>query len=173
MAISKGKFVDIELSSGQILRTFSNVMLGEGDNTANRFGVRIFDHGEPVTLSGASCIAYFIRSDGITLVLNGVVSQNTAYIDLPEAAYAQIGVYTLTIKITGSGYASTVLMIDGTIVETTSGSLSDPESSFPDPAEYLEYVERAEAAAAEIENFIISASQITGTRYKITVTVNT
>lgn len=170
MAIFNEDIVNVDLQGGNLQRGYLNMQVGEGDGSANRFGVNVLNGGEPASLSGASCVGYFIRPDGITLVLNGTVSGNKAYVDLPAAAYAKEGNFSLAIKITGSGYENTLRIVEGTVINTTTGEISDPAGQLPSLEQYEEAVEDAEAAAEIIESMHVAATQITGTRYKIEIT---
>ena len=111
----------------------------------------------------------FIRPDGVTLVLTGTVSENEAYIDLPAAAYSVPGSFTLSIKISGSGFNSTVRVVDGTIIDTTTGEIVD-NSVIIDISEWETMIEESAAAVEDIAAISVSSAQITGTRYKIIVT---
>lgn len=164
--------VNIELESGTLFRTFSNKAIGGGDDSGNRYGVKLLRNGEPVSMAGAACIGYFIRADGITLVINGTINNGIAYVELPAAAYAVGGNFTLAIKITGTGFAETMRIVDGTVVLTTTGAISDPASEIPSLADLLAVIGRAETAAEEIADLSITATQISGTRYKIAVTID-
>ena len=161
---------DIDLNTGTVHRSFQNMSIGEGDEKANRYGVRIVRNGEPVTLSGVSVVGYFIRSDGSSVVISGSVNGNIAYVDLPEACYVYDGNFTLSIKLATSNETATIRIVDGTVVNTVEGSIIDPGSVVPDLSAFTALVEAAEAAAEVIEGFSISEEQITGTRYKIIVT---
>ena len=99
MSIRNERIIDVDLKKGTLFRSFALNLLGEGDISGDRLGVRIFDNGEPASLSGTQCVCTFIRPDGITLLLEGEISGNTAYIDLPQAAYAKAGQIKLTIKL--------------------------------------------------------------------------
>lgn len=170
MAIIKDDIADVDLMGGNISRTYLASKIGEGDKQADRFGARLFKNKEPVSLIGASCVGYFIRPDGITLVIEGTTSENIVSVVLPQAAYAVSGNFTLTIKISGDDFTNTVRIIDGTIADTTTARISDPTEEFPDPEEYEEAVEAAEAAAAVVNGLTVTASLIWATRYKISVT---
>lgn len=167
--MEKKNIADIDLNQGTILRSFQNRIIGEGDDSADVFGVRIFEDGAAVSLAGAVCFGYFIRPDGITLVLSGSVSGNTAEVSLPSAAYAKEGNFTLAIKVSGSGYADTMRIVDGTVVNTSTGEIADPAQSVPSLQELLAVISDAEDAADAIEALSVSATQIEGTRYKISV----
>lgn len=170
MALYHSDIIDIDLESGTVHRSFSNRIIGEGDNNANRYGFRLRRGGEPVSLAGGACVGYFIRNDGITLVITGMVSNDVAYVELPEAAYAAEGNFSLAIKLTGPGFAGTMRIVDGTVVNTTTEAISDPSSEIPSIEDLLAVIERAEDAATDINSLSVTVSQIAGTRYKVTVT---
>ena len=173
MAIFMEDILDIDLIGGGFHRSFMNHALGAGDTAGNVFGVRLLKNGEPTSMVGAACIGYFIRADGNTLVINGNVSDGKAYVTLPAAAYAIEGQFTLAIKVSGTGFADTMRIVDGTIVPTTTSPIFDPSSDVPSLEDLMDVIERAENAADEIDKISISATQITGTRYKIAVTIQT
>ena len=173
MAVCKEDYLDIDLITGTTARTFMNKAIGEGDANGNRYGVRLFKDKTPEVITGKTCVGYFIRPDGITLIINGAVNENTAYVELPAAAYAIPGSFTLTIKIASSDFVETVRIVDGTIVDTFTGSIYDPASEIPSVEEFLEYIDDAEAAAEDIAKYSVTVTQITGTRYKIGVSKTT
>ena len=171
MAYYREDIGDIELESGSVFRSFNNKMIASGDVSGNRYGVRLLKGGEPVSMTGAACVGYFIRADGITLVINGAVSGGVAYVELPAAAYAVGGNFTLAVKVSGTGFAETMRIVDGTVVLTTTGAISDPSSEVPSLADLMAVISRAETAAAAIDNISVASTQISGTRYKIAVTI--
>lgn len=171
MAIYKENYVPIDISDRCIHRNHWNWMIGEGDNSADRIGADVYENGEPVQLTGAVCTGYFVRPDGITLIIEGSVEGNRAYVDLPEAAYAVEGNYCLTIKINGTGFSATMRIVDGTVVSTTTEKLNDPAESIPDLNDLLAVISQAEDAAEEIAGYAVTATLIEGTRYGITFTV--
>lgn len=60
MAIYKDSIIPIEMKNGQIHRCYTNRIIGEGDNKADRFGVRILKDGQPANLTGTSCIGFLL-----------------------------------------------------------------------------------------------------------------
>lgn len=165
----KTDIAEIDLNQANVCRSFINKQIGEGDVNADRIGVRIMRNGVPEDMTGAACIGFFIRPDGVTLVINGTVSGNVAYIELPSAAYCKEGNFTLAIKISGTGYNGTVRIVDGTVVNVTTGTLADPSSQIPSVSAFEDMLDDAESAAATVSGLTVSASQISGTRYKISV----
>ena len=166
--MNRTDLVDVELKSGSVFRSFLNRNIGDGDVYGNRYGVRILNGGEPVDMTGAACVGYFIRADGVTLVIAGETGDSMASVLLPPACYAVEGSFTLAIKVSGTGFSGTMRIIDGTVCNVTTGQINDPSSEVPSLADYETLVERAEAAPAAMLD--ITAAQISGTRYKFTVT---
>ena len=171
MAIFKENYLPVDIANLNVHRNFKNLTIGEGDNSADRFGVDVYKNGEPEQLTGCVCTGYFIRADGITLILMGSVSGNKAYVDLPEAAYAKEGNYCLAIKVSGAGFSATMRIVDGTVMTTTTGKIDDQENAIPDIDELLAVISQAEDAAEEIAGYSVTAAQIEGTRYGITFSV--
>lgn len=169
MAIYKNDFVDIDLETGTVFRSFLNKTLGEGDAAGDRFGVRVLRNGAEVDLTGVSVVGYFIRANGSTETITGSRSGSRCWVELPQACYVYEGGFTLSIKLTIGGTTVTARIVDGTVVDTVMGSLNDPGGVIPDLSDWTALVTRAEAAAAKIESFNITETLITGTRYRIGV----
>ena len=169
MALNKTDILDIELKGGSVSRSFLNKQIGEGDISGDLFGVRVFENGESVNLTGVSCVGYFIKPDGTTVVINGSVNGNAAYVILPQSCYAATGNFQLSIKLSGGGITMTARIVDGTIVDTVIGSIVDPGSVIPDLASWTALVSSANTAATNIGKIHIENELIEGTRYKIKV----
>lgn len=169
MSVFLEDIIDIDVKTGNVHRSFMNHALGEGDASGNRFGVRVLRNREEVDLSGVTVVGYFIRSNGTTEVISGNRSGAVCWVDLPQACYAVNGNFQLSIKLTGGGITTTARIVDGTVVDTVLGDISDPGGVIPDLSSWTALVERAEAAAAKIESFNITETLITGTRYRIGV----
>ena len=169
--MNRTDMVDVELKSGSVFRSFLNRNIGEGDVYGNRYGVKILNNGEPVDMNGAACVAYFIRADGVTLVIAGETGDSMASVLLPPACYAVEGSFTLAIKVAGTGFSGTMRIIDGTVCNVTTGQINDPSSEVPSLASYEEWVIRAEEAPAAMIDIV--PSLISGTRYQLAVTRQT
>ena len=83
--------IDIDLNRGGFHRSFLNHSIGKGDLKANRFGVRLFRDGEPVSLVNASCEGFFMSPHDEHILISGTTlthtEGNVAYLDLPQACY--------------------------------------------------------------------------------------
>ena len=145
MAIYNEDIIDVELTGGNIARSFMKKTIGEGDALANRFGIRAYRNGVAENLGG-TCLGLFIRADGGTLPVEGVVSGNEAYVELPQACYAVEGQFALSIKVINGNATGTLRIVDGVVDNTTTGSTVDPGTVIPS----------IEALIAEIEAAIAS-----------------
>lgn len=134
--------VDVELTSGNIHRSFANKAIGEGDENANRFGVRILKNGQPVNIETSSCEALFMAPDGSNILISGStytgISGNTAWVQLPQACYVTEGPYSLAIKIVGTDVTGTVRIVDGIVVNTGVTGAVAPTESVPTYQEILD-----------------------------------
>lgn len=171
MSALKVDIVDIDLDSGSVHRSFAQKTLSEADANGNTYGIRLFRKGQPVNIGGATCMGYFIRNgNGDTVVINGgMFSGNEAYITLPASCYVYEGAFTLVIKLVGSGWTEAMRIVDGTVVNSVEGSPVDPGSVVPSLDSLMAVIGRAEAAADEIADIDIYASQIEGDNYEIVV----
>lgn len=155
MAVYKEDFVDIELNSGNISRSFMNRSIGEGDINANRFGVHVFRNGEPEQLNGSRCEGYFIRSTGETVPISGAVNGNSAWVDLPAACYAYEGQFALAIKLIGGTVTGTMRIVDGVVVNTTTGAVVDPGTIIPSIEQLIALIdETVQSIPPEYDNFV-------------------
>ena len=132
MANYRNDFADVNLETGTICRNFMNHSIGSGDALGDRFGVRVFRNGEPVSLGG-TVAGYFVRNTtGETVVISsGVVSGNEAYVTLPAACYAVEGSFTLAIKVTSGSETVTMRIVDGVVSRTNTSVTVDPGTLVP------------------------------------------
>ena len=155
--IYQNDIISMDLNRGSVHRSFLNHAISSNDIFGNRFGMRLFKGGEEVDVSMASCIGYFIRADGETVVINGGLAQtdNALSVWLPQSCYAVEGNFTLTLKVSKTeqnGTITTALrIIDGTVINTTTGTLIDPGTVVPalTVAAIVEKISECEAAAQQ------------------------
>ena len=150
MGVYWEEIIDIELESGTLHRSFMNHAIGKGDNMGNRYGMRLFRNGEPVDLSNATCMGFFIDPHGTPILISGSsythVSGNEAYVQLPQACYNYEGQFTLSIKVIDPEVTETTRIIDGTIVNTGVDNAVAPTGSVPSYQEILALYDRMQAA---------------------------
>lgn len=121
-------------------------MLVSGDNKANRIGVKLFDYGQPYNPGGGNCYGFVLRRDGATVpILDGVISGNEMYIDLPEAAYAVQGSVVISISHVTPTNTTTVFVGTGSVIRTQSGTVIDPGEVTLDVNTLIQSIEAAVA----------------------------
>lgn len=125
--------LDLNDRSG-IHRSFIEHMIGTNDIRGNRIGVKLTRNGNPIDVSDFSCIGYFMRADGETVVINGGTADENGVLSvhLPQACYAVEGQFSLALKITGGGHTGTIRIVDGTVMKTTAGDIIDPGDVVPE-----------------------------------------
>lgn len=122
-------------------------MLGSQDEQAHRFEVEVKRGSEAVDLAGASVNGYFIRAGGETVMLTGGVEDGIAYVVLSDSCYRVPGHFSFAMKIQVGNVRHTVLWYEGTVGQTSSDSLVDPENVIPSLDDLLAQIERTEQAA--------------------------
>lgn len=142
--------MDIELKSGSLHRSFLNCTLGEADNNANRFGVRLYRNSEPVNVEDSNVMGLFMAPSGTNYLISETTYQgstgksgNMAYVTLPEDCYAVEGQFSLAIKLIGGGVTGTMRIVDGVISRTGSTGAVAPTSSIPTSEEIIAAYEEA------------------------------
>lgn len=96
------------------------------DNMGNRIGVRMFNNKTPVNLTG-NVTAYCVLASGISVPVAGTVSGNSAYIDLPNAAYAVPGTINIIIKNVNGSTVTTIAAITSSVIGI-GGVVADPSA---------------------------------------------
>lgn len=167
IAVFHEDFVNVDLDTGTIHRSFVCKMIGEGDQNGNRFGVKLYRGTREIDVTDATCVGYFLRPDGETVVLNGATRNNEAFVTVPRACYVYEGAYTLIIKVVSGTQTATVRIIDGMVVETVQGDLVDPGGVIPDVADLMAVVDDINAAIDDVNNVTIRAELIEETEYRI------
>ena len=150
MAIYHEDLIDVELSSGTISRSFLNHAIGEGDDMANRFGVRLFRDGEPVSAEDSEVIGLFMAPSGVNFLISETTyegstgkSGNAAWVQLPEDCYAVEGQFSLAIKLGGGNVIGTMRIVDGTVSRTGASGAVAPTGSIPTSEEIIAAFEAA------------------------------
>ena len=155
MALYREDIISIELESGTIHRSYMNHSIGLGDNLANRFGVRLFRNGEEVSTNGASCQGIFVPPAGNPILISGNTytgtSENVAWVQLPQACYAEEGNFSLAIKVIGGGVTGTMRIVDGMVDNTGSGTPVAPTETVPTYQEIIALYDEMVTATEEAE----------------------
>lgn len=115
------------------------------DSDANLIGVRVFDGGNPATLSGAVS-ATLIRPDEQTVPIAGEINGNAVSVVLPQAAYAYNGQFSIVIKVTDGSEVTTVCAAVGTIFRSETEAVVDPGTLITDINALIAQIETAVAS---------------------------
>lgn len=95
------------------------------DNKGNLIGVRVFDNGEPYAISG-NAVGYCILANGASILVSGTVSENKAWIVLPDTAYAVPGPINIILKVArGTDEVSTLAAVTSSVIGI-GGLVADP-----------------------------------------------
>ena len=123
MAITMTRSYSVDLQKGAehaVLRA----PLATMDNQAHIFEVQVDNGGEAADLSGAVCEAYFIRADGVTVMLDGAVSGSTATVTLGANCYAVPGRFELAVKLTQGDTVHTILRVEGSVTASRTDAMT-------------------------------------------------
>lgn len=115
----------VDLADG-LLPENNLVVIAAGDEMANKFIASVYSEGTEVSLSGETCTGYFIRPDGVTVVINGTTESNRAIVVLPAECYYYAGHFVLSINVGGT----TVRHIEGNVVVTSSERILDDGETY-------------------------------------------
>ena len=151
--------VNVDISQS-VYRSYVGDVLGKGEQSTNRYGANVYRSGSAVSLSGYTVTGHFIRRDLERIVITGVISGNTVYVDLTPACYAVQGTFSLAIKIkSGTAEAQTVRIVEGYIRLTEAGET--PGESLPTMGKLMDQIATLERAADEAEAVIAEARDAT------------
>lgn len=175
MAYYREDIVDIELSSGTVFRSFIPNVIGEGDEMANRFGVRLFRDGEPVNIGSGQCQGFFMAPNGTNILISGSsytgVDANKAWVQLPQGCYTYEGQFALAIKLIGGGVTGTMRIVDGVVSDTGATGAVMPTSQVPTSAEIIAAYEDAVAVIDNSVRFDITQSLTTAEKERATANI--
>lgn len=116
------------------------------DNMANRIGVEVYDGRSAADLSGI-VLGYIIRADNTTVVVDGSLSGNKVWVDLPESAYAVPGQIQIAIRLVSGTTKSVLAACIGYVTRSATDIIIDPGNVVPDLTELLAVIGRCEQAA--------------------------
>jgi lysophospholipase L1-like esterase len=99
------------------------------DNNGNRIGVKIFENGQPATVTG-TVTGRCILADDSTVNVNGSLEttdgQSLCYIDIPQGVLLVPGTLKISMQLTDSGTITTLLAIVTTVYTTKTDNVITP-----------------------------------------------
>ena len=139
-------------------RTLIRPALLTGDSQAHTFRLAVKRGGVNAAITGASVSAYFVRADGVTVLITGSVEGSVALVTLPEGCYRVPGRFQLVVKLALDGAVIAVFWGDGAVAASDTDAILDEEGVIPSLDEVLAQVAAAEAAAASANSAASSAN---------------
>ena len=121
IAETKTSRVDIRQGAAHLVL---RAPLATMDNMAHVFEAQVYDGDAAADLSGATCEAYFIRADGVTVMLDGTVSGSTASVTLGANCYAVPGRFELAVKLTQGDVTHTILRAEGSVTTSRTDAMT-------------------------------------------------
>lgn len=115
------------------------------DNAGNLIGVTLTRDGEDYS-GGGSVSANVIRSDGRTVAVSGALSEKTATVVLPQAAYAVPGVVSIVVKLTASGQVTTIAALVANVYRSSTDTAIDPGTIIPSIQSLISQINTAVAS---------------------------
>lgn len=85
------------------------------DSLAHVFSVTVTQGNANIALTGAKCTGYFIRSDKVTIPIDGTVSGNVASVTLLPNCYAVSGRFFLHVKLISGSVVHSILRVEGSV----------------------------------------------------------
>ena len=116
------------------------------DNVGNLVGVKVYDNGAEVTLSG-SVTGYCVLADGTTVPVAGTRSGNQAYILLPQSALSIPGYIGITLKLVDGSTITTLLSIIATVYQSQTDDVITPSQQV-----ITDWSQQIAAALQEVED---------------------
>lgn len=150
MQFEKWYTVDLEKPQNRIAEL--GFLLFNGDNDSVRLGVELRRNGSAETVSG-TVKGLVLMPNGTALAdITGDKSENRAWVDLPEPAFALEGRIQIAIRITDGTEKTVVLAAAGTVRRTSSAIAYDPDAEIPtwgDVQDKMDEMDAARQAAEE------------------------
>lgn len=148
MALASELNYTADLLSGLVRRVRMEPLLAAGDEGAHCIRVHLKDGAQDADLSGATCAAYIVRADSVTVPVSGVVDGSTVSITLPKAAYNVPGWMRVVVRLTRSGVTVSVLYAEGSVLPTSTDAVLDADNVIPSLDELLSKIAVMEQATA-------------------------
>lgn len=117
----------VDLSAG-VEKRYGGVLLGQGDDSADEFVVKLFDGDAPAGSDATGCVGHFVRPDGRTVSMAGSLISGGGKITLKPECYAVPGVFKLGVKFTSSAAEVTAVTIEGSVVQVFTDVVADEDN---------------------------------------------
>lgn len=116
------------------------------NSKAHTFAIEVKQGASAASLAGARCTGYFIRTDGVTVPIDGTVSGNVASVTLLPNCYAVQGCFELSVDLALGDVIHTILHVDGSILRTRTNIMTNGGSAAQSFDELVSAVRGMDAA---------------------------
>ena len=164
---------DVELTDAENAVWRVEALQVVGDQGAHTWRIRVLDGGIPSVLTGYSATAYFIRADGGTVTVPGIVSGNEVSAVLPQACYAVPGPLIGIMRLLKPGSVTSLGRMYTRVLDGISGILIDPGQVVPDINALLAMIAEMEAKTAAANTAANNANTATSSANQATSNANT
>lgn len=144
--------VDLQVGIDGV-KVWPHALLVTGDNLAHTWMVEVTNNHAPVDLLG-SVTAYFVRTDGSTVVQNGTIEKNFAIVTLPQACYAYEGDLKSIIRYVNGEEVITLSAVLFHVKSIVTDTIIDPGNVIPSLDELLAQVDKVQKIASEAASVI-------------------
>lgn len=134
----------VDLAKPEGPRTWPDLMMVEGDQDAHQWRVEVLDGGQAASLAGYSVTAYFDRCDGVTIPVVGTISDHSAIVSLPQAAYLAPGPMICTMRARSSGQTITLAAGRCIVRKGPGDAYGDPDAVLPNADDIMARLEALE-----------------------------
>lgn len=138
------KKVDLQNGLNGII-VWPNALMLTGNKNAHTIVIEVYDGGKPVALDG-SVRGWFVRPDGETVMLDGIVSGNEASVTLDSNCYAYDGDLQSVINYQHGDDVVTLSAFLFRVNEITTDQIVDPGNVIPSLNELLARIKELEEA---------------------------
>lgn len=111
-------------------QVWPDALMVSGDDKAHTWRVKVLDGGVPADLSGAAVTGYFVREDGVTVAVPGVVGGHIVSVTLAQNCYAVAGRLGGVLRMVLAGKTVTLSSVVFTVKRLTTDSMVDPGRAF-------------------------------------------
>lgn len=148
MSFTTRLFYQTDLSRG-VQRTPVRPALLTQDAQAHTFRIACVRGGTEESLADCTVRGYFIRADGVTVPLAGIVEDHMACVTLTGPCYTVPGRFQLVVKVSRDDTVATVFFGDGAMSPSQTDAQIDEEHIVPSLEELLGRIEEMERLAQQ------------------------
>jgi hypothetical protein len=121
----------------------------KGDKNAHRFHVTLERNGCAIDACEISATGYMVRADKQTVIWDAQVNGCDIYLTMPASCYAVTGRFRLLLRVTSGDTVETALWVEGSIRESATDIIVDPDNILPNLEELLAQIDDLKSITAE------------------------